>query len=86
MLDILNQGLSIVLSQIFSRLFFAIIGGLLLAFSLAGYGLGFLAWFALIPLFLLIKSSNTLKGSLFDSFIFLTVYNLATFIWCYYRS
>jgi apolipoprotein N-acyltransferase len=81
MLDILNQGLSIVLSQIFSRLFFAIIGGLLLAFSLAGYGLGFLAWFALIPLFLLIKSSNTLKGSLFDSFIFLTVYNLATFIW-----
>ena len=81
MLDILNQGLSIVLSQVFSRLFFAIIGGLLLAFSLAGYGLGFLAWFALIPLFLLIKSSNTLKGSLFDSFIFLTVYNLATFIW-----
>jgi apolipoprotein N-acyltransferase len=81
MLDILNQGLSIALSNFLSRLAFAIIGGLLLAFSLAGYGLGFLVWFALIPLFLLIKSSNTIKGCLLDSSLFLVTFHLASFIW-----
>lgn len=81
MLDILNQGLSIILSNFFARLGFAILGGLCLAFSLAGYGLGFLAWFALVPLFLLIKSSNNIKGTIFDSTIFLLTFNLASFLW-----
>jgi apolipoprotein N-acyltransferase len=81
MLDILNQGLSIILSNFLGRLAFAFLGGLFLAFSLAGYGLGFLAWVSLIPLFLLIKSSNSIKGSLYDSSIFLFTFNLASFIW-----
>ena len=81
MLDILNQSLSLILSNPLGRIIYAIVTGLILALSLAGYGWGFLAWFSLIPLILLIKSSDTIKGSLLDSFIFLFVYNLASFVW-----
>jgi apolipoprotein N-acyltransferase len=81
MLDILNQGLSVILSNLLGRWAFAIIGGLCLAFSLAGYGLSFLAWIALIPLFLLIKSSNSIKGSIFDGLIYFFCFNAASFLW-----
>ena len=57
MLDILNQSLSLILSNPLGRIIYAIVTGLILALSLAGYGWGFLAWFSLIPLILLIKSS-----------------------------
>lgn len=81
MLDLLNHGLSFLLSNFFSRLLLAIFSGLLLALSLAGYGLSFVVWFALVFLFLLIKSSKGLLGALLDSFIFFMAFNLASFIW-----
>jgi apolipoprotein N-acyltransferase len=62
-------------------LIFAFVAGLSLASSLAFIGWSFSAWIALVPLIILIKSSQSLRSCLAEVLVFFLVYNLVSFIW-----
>lgn len=81
MLRNLNLLISFSLNSPLSRLIFAIITGLILGLSSAAFGLGFIAWFGLIPLFLLVKSADNWLRASYESLIFLLSYNLLTLAW-----
>ncbi|MDD9897774.1 MAG: apolipoprotein N-acyltransferase [Candidatus Melainabacteria bacterium] len=81
MLRNLNLLISFSLNSPLSRLIFAITTGLVLGLSSAAFGLGFLAWIGLIPLFLLVKSADGVWRSCYEAMIFLLSYNLLTLAW-----
>lgn len=81
MLFSLNQFISSITNNLLGRYLFAIITGLLLSLTLNCFGLGFYTWFALIPLFILVKSSNSYVSACVEALVFLFVYNLISFIW-----
>lgn len=62
-------------------MFFALTMGLVLGLSSAALGWGFYAWFGLIPLMLLSKSSDSFKAALYECSLFLFAYNLTTLFW-----
>lgn len=49
--------------------------------TLPVFGLSWLAWIALLPLLLLIKSSQSYKQVLFESLVYGLIYNLISFSW-----
>ncbi len=63
------------------RVIVALLGGALLSTSLAFLGYSFTAWIGLVPLLLLIKSSNSHWGLARESFTFAIIYNLVSFTW-----
>jgi apolipoprotein N-acyltransferase len=81
MLDLINQCLSLILSNKIARIIFSIAGGLMMALSLAGFGFNFFAWVALVPILLLIKSSDSIKTSLFEASLYFLTFNLISFMW-----
>ncbi len=81
MLHSLNLTISYFINTSINRFIFAIITGLLLATTLPFIGWGILAWVALIPLFLLIKSASSFRVALLEGFSFLLTYNLISFMW-----
>ncbi len=64
-----------------SRLIFALCAGLLLTSTAPYIGLGIYAWVALVPLFLLIRTSTSYKAASLEALVFLLSYNLSFFIW-----
>jgi apolipoprotein N-acyltransferase len=83
MLHSLNLLISYSINTPIRRFAFAITGGLIFACTLPFIGWGILAWFALIPLFLLIKSANSFRTAILEGFIFIFVYNLVSFLWLF---
>jgi apolipoprotein N-acyltransferase len=81
MLDRINQYLSIILSSSVYRSIFVFIFGALLFLSSPALGQGWIAWFGLVPLFILIKSSRTYTEAILDTFNFFLVYYLFSFTW-----
>lgn len=64
-----------------ARYIIAFIGGLLLSTSLPCIGWSIFAWLGLIPLFLLIKSSESFSSLVREVFVFAFVYYLIGFSW-----
>ena len=81
MLYTLNQIISIIINGPVRRLAFAFLAGIALATTLPFIGFGYYAWFGLIPLILLIKSSQSYKAASIESFLFILAYNLVSFSW-----
>lgn len=81
MLYTLNQIISIIINGPIRRLVFAFLAGIALATTLPFIGFGYYAWLGLIPLILLIKSSQDYKSAALESFLFLFAYNLVSFSW-----
>ena len=71
------------LSSQVNRVLVSLICPLILSASLASVGYYGLAWFALVPLILLNKSAKSLLSCFLETFIFLTIYNLVSFIWIF---
>lgn len=76
-----NQFISVLVSDPVRRILFAILGGILFALTLPFVGLDIYAWFALVPLLMLIKSADSYLSALLESFVFLFTYNLISFSW-----
>lgn len=81
MLHSLNLFISSILNVSANRYIFALIGGLLLATTLPFIGFSIYIWIALIPLILLVKSSNKISSVIIEAFVFLFIYNLISFAW-----
>ena len=60
-----------------------LVSGFLLSLSSPGYDLWFLAWFCLVPFFILINISKKLKETLLLSFIFGFTYNINSLKWLF---
>ena len=65
------------------RLIFAVLAGLLLSTSSVYIGFSIYAWLGLVPLFLLIKSSDSYKGALVEALAFILAYNSSFFLWIF---
>lgn len=65
----------------YKRLIIALLSGIIFSCSSTYIGAYAYAWVGLVPLFLLIKTSKSIKESLFESYIFISSYNLSFFIW-----
>ena len=76
-----NLLISSLVNRPLKRILFGFIGGALLSLTLAFFGLGFWAWFGLIPVLMLIKSSESYTSACLESFIFFLSYNLVSFLW-----
>lgn len=63
------------------KIFVSIFSGLILSLSAPGYDLWFIAWFGLIPLFILLSYSQRLMSMAFYSFLFGFSYNLSYLSW-----
>lgn len=83
MLGSINLFVSSLLSSPINRLIFAFFSGLLLALANPAFGFGFIAWFALLPLFILIKSSKSFLMVFVESFIFALAYHVLCFFWLF---
>jgi len=81
MLFAINQFISIFIRNSISRWLFAIVFGLLLNIAMPQIGFWFYAWFGLIPLLILIKTSSRYLTACFEGFLFLISFNLGSFIW-----
>lgn len=81
MLHGLNLFISSILNVSVNRYLFALLAGLLLSTTLPFIGLGYYIWIGLVPLILLVKSSNKFSSIIIESFIFLFAYNLVSFAW-----
>jgi apolipoprotein N-acyltransferase len=76
-----NLLISSLVNRPFKRVLFGIACGALLSLTLAFFGLGFWAWFGLIPVLMLIKSSESYSSACIESFVFFLSYNLISFLW-----
>jgi apolipoprotein N-acyltransferase len=76
-----NLLISSLVNRPFKRVLFGIVCGALLSLTLAFFGLGFWAWFGLIPVLMLIKSSESYSSACLESFVFFLSYNLISFLW-----
>lgn len=81
MLNQFNSNCSIFLNRQTNRIFFLFVSALLYSLTLPYFGWGFYAWFALIPLMMLIKSSKNFIQVSLESFVFFVIYNLISFSW-----
>jgi apolipoprotein N-acyltransferase len=59
------------------------LGGLLLSFSAPNYGLWFIAWFGLVPLFIVLSTTENHGEAIFNAFLFGFVYNLNYLHWLF---
>lgn len=76
-----NLLISSLVNKPLKRICFGIICGGLLSLTLAFFGLGFWAWFGLIPVLMLIKSSESYTSACLESFVFFVSYNIVSFLW-----
>jgi apolipoprotein N-acyltransferase len=76
-----NLLISSMVNKPLKRICFGIICGGLLSLTLAFFGLGFWAWFGLIPVLMLIKSSESYTSACLESFVFFVSYNIISFLW-----
>jgi apolipoprotein N-acyltransferase len=76
-----NLLISSLVNRPFKRVLFGIVCGALFSLTLAFFGLGFWAWFGLIPVLMLIKSSESFSSACLESFVFFLSYNLISFLW-----
>jgi len=76
-----NLLISSLVNKPLKRILFGVICGALLSLTLAFFGLGFWAWFGLIPVLMLIKSSESYSSACLESFVFFLSYNIISFLW-----
>ncbi len=61
-----------------------LVGSLIAGFSMPGYGLGFLAWIALIPLFFALKNARNILHSCGLAFLFGFSFNAIVIFWVFH--
>ncbi len=66
-----------------TKAFLIFLSGFILSLSGPGYDLWFLAWIGLVPLFIIINTSKTIKGVVIYSFLFGFAYNLSYLHWLF---
>ena len=67
--------------QSFNRVYNIVISAVLMGVAQLNLGLGWLAWFCLIPFFIAIKNQNSFRGLCLDAFVWGFIYHLVSLFW-----
>ena len=65
----------------FNRIYNIVISAVCMGLAQHPLGLGWLAWFCLVPLFLAIKKQNKFSGMILDIFVWGFIYHLVSLFW-----